>query len=136
MHAFALRARGTKQPISYSSLHIEIVTWVGLSSLLELLEFSAWFKESLVSGNHPLFVRVLTVLCLNLLSAVSCFVFVSGVSVFLSASIRKWNQMWHQSVSSVFAPFSSLVTTEIFSVTQLRKKSMPLNSLHESFLTY
>jgi hypothetical protein len=49
-----------------------------------------------VSGNHPLFVCVHTIFGMYLLPAVSGFVFVSGVYVFVSASLKKQKQMWHQ----------------------------------------
>ena len=83
-----------------------LIFWHVLSIWLRV---PTWFKGSLGSGNHPLQFRVRVIFVLYPLSTISVFIFVSGVSVFVFASAKKkWKQMWHHSVPSVSAPFSSL----------------------------
>jgi hypothetical protein len=78
----------SKQPTPTLQLHWVILT--GLENkffvYLTCLSFTAWFRWSFGSDNHPIFVRVRTVFVPFLFSEVSVFIFIFSVSVFVSAS--------------------------------------------------
>jgi hypothetical protein len=58
--------------------------------------------ESLGSGDHPLFVRIYIIFGLHLFLEIPGFVFVFGVSVFVSASVKKYE---NKCSTSQFRPF-------------------------------